>query len=138
MHFAKAAGLNGGQDVARAIKAQQGIAAIRSGNYAEAINALGAAGQDATVLYNKGLAQVLSKQYDAALATLNESATADASQAWTYYVAAIAAARAKNESALTTNLQKATQADSSLKAKALSDLEFDAYLNSEAFKNAIK
>jgi len=134
----KAAGLNGGQDVARSIKAQQGIASIRSGNYAEAINSLSAAGQDATVLYNKGLAQVLSKQYDAALATLNESATADATQGWTYYVAAIAAARAKNESALTTNLQKATQADASLKAKALTDLEFDSYLNSEAFKNSIK
>ena len=134
----KAAGMNGSQDVARAVKAMQGVAAIRKGSYAEAITALSSAGQDATVLYNKGLAQVLNKQNDAALATLTESSNADASMAWTYYVAAVAAARAKNETAMTANLAKAGQLDNSLKAKALQDLEFDAYVNSEAFKNAIK
>jgi hypothetical protein len=136
--LSKAAGMNASQDVARAVKAMQGVAAIRKGSYAEAITALSSAGQDAVVLYDKGLAQLLNKQTDAAAATLSESATADGSQAWTYYVAAIAAARAKNESALTTNLQKAASLDSSLKAKALQDLEFDAYVNSESFKNAIK
>ncbi|MBC8111533.1 MAG: hypothetical protein H7Y04_10770 [Verrucomicrobia bacterium] len=136
----KASGMNSNQDVARAVKATQGVMQIKKGQYTEAINSLGAAGQDAMVLYNKGLAQVLAKQNDAAMATLNESVTADASaaNAWSYYVMAIAAARSKNESALTANLQKAVTLDSTLKAKALQDLEFDAYANGEGFKNAVK
>jgi tetratricopeptide (TPR) repeat protein len=136
--LAKASGMNASQDVARAINASKGIAAIKKGDYPGAVNALNNAGQDAAVLYNKGLAQVLSKQYEPAMATLNESATANASSAYTYYVMAIAAARSKNESAMLSNLQKAVSMDAQLKARAVQDLEFESSMNSEGFKNAVK
>jgi tetratricopeptide (TPR) repeat protein len=111
---------------------------IRSANYSEAVNTLSQAGDDANVLYNKGLAQVLAKQYDAALGTLNEAAAKEGSDAWAQYVRAIAAARAKNESVMLEALQKAIGANNQLRTKAMQDLEFEAYANSESFKNAIR
>jgi tetratricopeptide (TPR) repeat protein len=110
---------------------------IRAAQYTEAINTLSQAGDSAIVLYNKGLAQVLAKQYDAAIATLNE-ASSKQPDAWTYYVTAIAAARAKNESTMVESLKKAISTDSSLRAKVLEDMEFNAFTNSETFKNAIR
>ncbi|QHT66496.1 hypothetical protein GXP67_07415 [Rhodocytophaga rosea] len=133
----KAAQQTGNEDVTKAINATKGIMQIRAAQYTEAINTLSQAGDSAVVLYNKGLAQVLAKQYDAAIATLNEASSKQA-DAWTYYVTAIAAARAKNESTMVESLKKAISADSSLRAKALEDLEFNAFANSETFKNAIK
>jgi hypothetical protein len=134
----KAASMNGSQEVARAVNASKGVNAIRKGNYSDAINALNNAGQDAMVLYNKGLAQLLNKQPDVAMATLNESATANNTNGLTYYVMAVAAARAKNEQAIYTNLQKAVQLDSNLKGRAIKDLEFEPYANSSNFKSAVQ
>lgn len=133
----KAAGLSGNEQVTRSINAAKGVMQIKSASYEEAINTLSQAGDSAVVLYNKGLAQVLAKQYDAAQATLGE-ASAKSNDGLTHYVSAIAAARAKNESAALESLQKAITADSNLRTKALQDLEFAAYANSENFKNAVK
>jgi len=134
----KATQQTGNEDVTRAINAAKGVMQIRSANYSEAINTLSQAGDDVNVLYNKGLAQVLAKQYDAAIGTLNEAAAKEGADAWTHYVRAIAAARAKNESVMVEALQKAVSGNSQLKTKAMQDLEFDAYANSESFKNAIR
>ena len=130
----KASQQTGNEDVTKAINAAKGVMQIKAAQYTEAINTLSQAGDSAVVLYNKGLAQVLAKQYDAAIATLNEAA-AKQGDAWTYYVTAIAAARAKNESTMTESLRKAISADSSLRAKALEDLEFSAFANSENILN---
>jgi hypothetical protein len=89
-------------------------------------------------LYNKGLAQVLAKQYDAAMGTLNEAAAKEGADPMTHYVRAIAAARAKNESVMLESLQKAVGGNSQVRTRAMQDLEFEAYANSESFKNAIK
>ncbi len=134
----KASQQTGNEEVTKAINAAKGVMQIRSANYTEAINTLSQAGDAASVLYNKGLAQVLAKQYDAAIATLNEASAKEGSDAWASYVTAIAAARAKNESVMLESLQKAISANSELRARAIQDLEFDAYANSESFKNAVK
>jgi tetratricopeptide (TPR) repeat protein len=134
----KASQQTGNEEVTKAINAAKGVMQIRSANYSEAINTLSQAGDDVNVLYNKGLAQVLAKQYDAALGTLNEAAAKEGADAMTHYVTAIAAARAKNESAMVEALQKAVSGNSELRTKAMQDLEFDAYANSESFKNAIR
>jgi tetratricopeptide (TPR) repeat protein len=89
----KASQQTGNEDVTRAINAAKGVMQIRSANYSEAINTLSQAGDDANVLYNKGLAQVLAKQYDAAMGTLNEAAAKEGADPQTHYIRAIAAAR---------------------------------------------
>jgi tetratricopeptide (TPR) repeat protein len=134
----KATQQSGNEDVTRAINAAKGVMQIRSANYSEAVNTLSQAGDDANVLYNKGLAQVLAKQYDAAMATLNEAASKEGADAQTHYVAAIAAARAKNESQMLEALKRAVSGNSQLRTKVMQDLEFEAYANSESFKNAIR
>jgi tetratricopeptide (TPR) repeat protein len=134
----KAATLGGGDEVTKSINAAKGALQIKAAQYAQAIATLTNAGQSADVLYNKGLAQVLNKEYDKALATFTEVTTANPQDAWGYYVAAIAAARLKREDQLTSSLAKAISLNSELRAKALQDLEFNAYANSETFKNAVK
>ena len=134
----KATQQTGNEEVTKAINAAKGVMQIRSANYSEAVNTLSQAGDDVNVLYNKGLAQVLAKQYDAALGTLNEAAAKEGADAMTHYVTAIAAARAKNESAMLDALKKAVSGSSDLRTKAMQDLEFDAYANSESFKNALR
>ncbi len=134
----KATSMQGGESVTKMIKAAQGVQQIKAAQYSEAVASLSQAGDSSVVLYNKGLAQILAGQADAAMATLNEASSKDASDGDIYYLAAIAAARSKNESAVMSNLTQAIQKKSDLRAKVLEDLEFQAYANSEAFKNAIK
>lgn len=134
----KATTMTGGEAVTRSINAAKGVMQIKNAQYTEAVATLSQAGDSVTVLYNKGLAQILAGQFDAATATLNEAATKAPNDGQIYYLSAIAAARSKNESAVLSSLTQAVQKDSNLKAKALEDLEFNAFANSEAFKNAIK
>ncbi len=134
----KATGLNGGEEVTKSINAAKGALQIKAAQYAEAIATLSNGGQSPDVLYNKGLAQVLNKEYDKAIATLNEVTAANGQDGLAYYVSAIAAARLKREDVMTAALSKAVSINSELRAKALQDLEFNAYVNSEAFKNAVK
>lgn len=134
----KASSMTGGDEVTKSINAAKGVMQIKQAKYDEAVNTLSQAGDDVDVLYNKGLAQVLAKQYDAAIATLTEAAGKENADPLVHYVHAIAAAKAKNESAMLEALGKAIAAKSDLRAKALQDLEFAAYANSESFKNAIK
>lgn len=134
----KATSMQGGEEVTRSIKAAQGAQQIKSARYSEAVTSLSQAGDSYGVLYNKGLAQILAGQYDAAMATLNEAASAEGSTGEAHYLMAVAAARQKNEAGVTQHLQQAIQKNSELRAKALEDLEFNAYANSESFRNAIK
>ncbi|MES2731599.1 MAG: tetratricopeptide repeat protein [Bacteroidota bacterium] len=134
----KAAGLGGGDEVTKSINSAKGALQIKAAQYAQAIATLTNAGQSSDVLFNKGLAQVLNKEYDKALATFTEVTTANPEDALGFYVAAIAAARLKREDQLTVALAKAISLNSDLRAKALQDLEFNAYANSETFKNAVK
>jgi tetratricopeptide (TPR) repeat protein len=134
----KASSMTGGDEVTKSINAAKGVMQIKEAKYNEAVNTLSQAGDDVDVLYNKGLAQVLAKQYDAAIATLTEAGGKENADPMVHYVHAIAAARAKNESAVLSALGKAIAANGDLRAKALQDLEFAAYANSESFKNAVK
>jgi hypothetical protein len=44
----------------------------------------------------------------------------------------------KDEGTMNANLKKAVALDKSLTAKAMNDMEFEAYWNSAAFKDAIR
>lgn len=70
---------------------------------------------------NAALAQILTKDYSKAKATLSAINNPDAT---TYYLMAVLGARTNNERMVTTNLRQAIKLDGSLAEKARKDLEF--------------
>ena len=122
---------------ASAISNTKGIIAIRKGNYDSAIKYLSNATDAESVKYNLGLAYLLKKNYTKAATTLEEATYENDKDAYAYYLRAVTAARSGNEAVLGVMLQKAVSLDSDLKAKALTDLEFASYFESEAFLNAL-
>lgn len=129
MENAVAAEQKGGSSELRSgINGIKGSLMIRNANYSGAATALSSASdRDGSVNYNKGLAYLLNKEYDKAKAAFNDVASSSKSYAWAQYGAAIAAARNSNASDIGPALKNAVRADASLKAKALSDLEFRNY-----------
>ncbi|MCQ2266202.1 MAG: tetratricopeptide repeat protein [Bacteroidaceae bacterium] len=81
------------------------------------------------------LAQILNKDYSAALKTLNSIANADATTA---YLKAIVAARTNKESEAITQLRNALQLDPSLKGYAAKDLEFATLMGDSSFQALVK
>ena len=55
-----------------------------------------------------------------------------------YYLLAIVGARTNNTELMTKNLTQAVKLDRTLAEKAINDLEFANFQESEAFKNALK
>lgn len=85
--------------------------------------------------YNTALKQLLDKNYTGCQNTLDCITLKDAK---TYYLAAVLAARTKNEEQLYTNLSKAVVLEPSFKITALRDAEFKMYRDTEKFKETIK
>lgn len=81
------------------------------------------------------LAQILNKDYSTAKTTLASIKNPDAD---TYYLTAVLGARTDNASLLYDGLKKAVQLDRSMAAKALGDLEFAKYINSDSFRSILK
>ena len=71
------------------------------------------------------LAQILTKDYNAAKTTLDKIKNADA---MTSYLKAVLAARMGNKADVLSNLEKAKALDASLAEKAAKDVEFEKYL----------
>ena len=130
------AGLSG--DNAAGLNGVKGSAEIFMGRYQDAVRSLSAASDEAVNLFNKGLAQLLNKDYQNAMTSFNDAASQDSDLAVAYYGAAIAAARQGNTDNVVSNLTKAVSADPSLKETALSDLEFGKISSTESFRNALK
>jgi len=123
-----AAGINGVKGSAEIVKAQ----------YAAAVSSESAATDNADNLFNKGLAQLLNKDFQNALTSFKEASTKNSNLAIAYYGAAVASARLGNADGVTSNLTSAAKADPSLKEAALSDLEFAKFWATDSFKNALK
>jgi len=107
-----------------------GLLAVQNGNYAQAVSSFGK-----TASNNAALAQVLTKDYSKALATLNAVQNPNAA---TSYLKAIIASRTNNLTDVVSNLKQAIQLDPSLAKKAINDLEFVKYITNSSFLNAIK
>jgi tetratricopeptide (TPR) repeat protein len=133
---ALSAGLSG--DNAAGLNGVKGSSEIVMAKYADAVRSESAAADNALNLFNKGLAQVLNKDYQNALTSFNEATSKDSNLAIAYYGAAVASARLSNADGVTSNLTSAVKADPSLKEAALTDLEFAKYAASEGFRNALK
>jgi hypothetical protein len=131
--------LNGASsDVARGVNGVKGASEIYLAKYNDAVRSTSSASTTAVNSFNKGLAQVLNKDYTNASASFNEAITANPNYAMAHYGAAVAAARSSNGDGVVTNITNAVKADPSLKEKALTDLEFAKFSTNEAFRNALK
>ncbi len=116
----------------------KGSIEIMQANYQEAVKTLSNSMDNADNLFNKGLAQVLAKDYQNAGITFGELSEKDSEYAMAYYGSAIAAARNGNLEGVTTGLSKAISADPELKGKAATDLEFAKFAAEASFIEAVK
>lgn len=125
------------QSVTEGINSGLGIAYIKQGAYESAISSLSNAGKSADVLYNLGLAQLLSKDFVSAENSLENAVYTNKELAEGYYCLAIVGARTQNND-LVESLAEAVKLNADLREKALGDLEFAAVKESEVFTNAVK
>lgn len=112
--------------------------AIMVAKYDEAVRAGSSAEQTAQNLFNLGLAQLLNKDYQNALNSFEQAASADAEFGKAYYGAAIASARMNNEEKVYEYVQKAVQAEPSLKEEMVNDVVFASYADNQRFTDILK
>jgi Flp pilus assembly protein TadD len=132
----KASGLSG--DNAAGLNGVKASSEIYLAKYADAVRSASSAADNADNLFNKGLAQILNKDYQNALTSFKEATSKNSNHAAAFYGAAIASARLGNADGVVSNLSSAAKADPSLKESALGDLEFDKFAATETFRNALK
>ncbi len=116
----------------------KGAIEIMQANYSDAVKSLSNANDDVNNLFNKGLAQLLAKDYQNAALTFDELADKDSDYAMAYYGSAIAASRQGKGNDVVDNIKKAVNSDSSLKSKAAGDLEFAKFASDSNFIDAVK
>ncbi len=104
----------------------KGIISIVQGNYSSAISSFGD-----SKTFNKALAQVLNKDFEAAIATIN--ASSDVSSAQGHYLKAIAFAHQDKVDECVKALQASIAKDASFKAKMIRDREFLKFVTNENF-----
>ncbi len=131
----KAASMSPGNDIRQGVNGAKGAVEIMVGRYDLAISSLNRASNSSVDQFNKGLVQLLRKDFRNAQTTLESVISNERGYVWAHYVAAIAAARQDNENKVIEHLRNAVTADSSLKAKALTDLEFRQFSGTDAFRN---
>ena len=116
----------------------KGSIEIMTANYSDAVKTLSSSADNADNLFNKGLAQVLAKDYQNALVTFGELSDKDSDYAMADYGAAIANARLGKKDDAVNSIGKAVSANPELKSKIASDLEFNAMMGDSAFIDAVK
>lgn len=136
--FEKAMQLSPSDATRKAVNSMAGVSQVKKAQYTSAISSFANGVNDAVVSYNKGLAQLLNKDFDNAYASFDEAIKANPQYALAYYGAAVTAARQKKEDGVAANLAKAISLDANLRARAINDLEFAGYATSQRFKDAIR
>jgi len=116
----------------------KGSIEIMMAKYSDAIKSLSNATENADNLFNKGLAQILAKDYQNAVITFDELADKDGDYAMAYYGAAVASSRLGKASDVAANVKKAVNSDPELKSKAAGDLEFAKFATDSNFIDAVK
>jgi tetratricopeptide (TPR) repeat protein len=137
-HAAKALNMGANNDVSRGVNGVKGASEIFMARYADAVRSESSAADNVQNLFNKGLAQLLNKDYSNASASFSEAIRKDGNFALAHYGAAVAAARSGNQDGVISNLTNAVRVDPALKQAALTDLEFAKWAANDAFRNALK
>jgi len=130
--------LSPSEDIVSGTSGVSGSLQLQSGLYSEAITSLSNAEENVENLFNRGLSQLLSDDYQNALTTFEEVIEMESDFALAHYAAAIASARLQNEDAVYEHLGEAVQINPELKQDAMNDLEFAQYSTSEEFRNTLK
>ena len=123
---------------AKGFNSVKGVLEIGAGNYDAATQSLSNVEETSVNLFNRGLAYLLKKEYDAATNNFDESIDANADYALAHYGKAIVAARTDNASAVAQNIGSAVQLDPDLKEAALKDLEFIRFADTDSFRSALQ
>lgn len=136
--FASRALSGANNEVTSGVNGVKGASEIYMAKYADAVRSTSSSTATYINLFNKGLSQLLNKDYSNASSSFAESAKANGKFALAYYGAAVAAARQSNAENVVSNLVNAVKIDPSLKEAALTDLEFAKWSATDAFRNALK
>lgn len=134
----KAVASNASDAVKKGANGILGTLDVKDGKYELALQDLSKSNDSLQVKFNSALASLLKKDFNAAKAGFANYIAAAPNDAAGYYLAAVTAARQKDEAGLTTNLKKAKDLSAKFGERAVSDMEFYDYWNSENFKNALK
>jgi len=134
----KAVASNASDAVKKGANGILGTVDIKDGKYELALQDLSKSNDSLEIKYNTALASLLKKDFNTAKAGFENYKKAAPSDAFGYYLAAVTAARLKDEASLTSNLQKAKALNPRAAERAVVDMEFYDYWNSESFKNALK
>ena len=131
---------NPSPETSERLNAIKGALEAQQGKYDDAFSTLNAAVSSTEVLYNKALVLLLQKKYaeaDAAFQALKamfekegeEAYKNDLTHARMHYGMAVSLARQETREGMLDHLQKAVSGDTSLKERAISDLEFRDYVD---------
>jgi len=134
----KATASNASDAVKKGANGILGTLDVKDGKYELALQDLSKSNDSLQVKFNSALASLLKKDFNTAKAGFANYIAAAPNDAAGYYLAAVTAARQKDEATLTTNLKKAKALSAKFGERAVSDMEFYDYWNSENFKNALK
>ncbi len=115
------------KDHAAGMNSVRGALEIKRGEYDAALSSLGSSTSEADVIFNRGLALLLNKDFQNAITAFGDVTEKDSDYALAYYCSAIASARLRNDADMISSLKKAVDKDPKLKEKALNDLEFNKY-----------
>jgi tetratricopeptide (TPR) repeat protein len=128
--------LGGPQEMLYRIFTDKAAVEIEMGAYDEAIRSLTYAGDSYQTNMNLGLSYLLKENYEGAQGYYEKALEQKPNDALAHYSLSIIGARTKNEQQLTQHLRRALQLDKSLMQKAIDDLEFSAYRDKPAYKDA--
>ena len=118
------------------VKGIKGSVELIQGKYEAAKASFASAEQNEVVVFDKGLASLLSKDYEVAKGTLSGVVSSEDFGAEASYLIAVASARLNDAASLTSSLKNAIAKDPSLKEKALNDMEFTKH--ADAVAQAVK
>ncbi|GAB3813169.1 hypothetical protein GCM10028895_04930 [Pontibacter rugosus] len=110
---------------------------IQTGQYDEAIKSLRYAYDNYQTNMNLGLSYLLKENYEGAEGFYKKALEQQPNDALASYSLAVVGARTQNEQMLEENLRRAVNADSSYTQKAIDDLEFAAFREKAAYKDAL-
>ena len=126
------------QESGASISAVKGAVEIMLADYDQAVSSLSNASETAVNLFNLGLAQILTENYENAITSFEEALNVDGEYALAHYGVAVANARLQNESAVYDALGEAVSGNADLRERAVTDLEFSNYDESEQFREALQ
>lgn len=130
--------MNPSNDVRTGVNGVAGAADIMLAEYDRAVRELSGSAESADNMFNKGLAYILTKDYQNALSAFEDATELDGGHAKAYYASAVAYARLQNGTKAAEMLKMAVDNDPSLKEKAATDLEFVNYAGSAEFVEALR